>query len=90
MILATIPSWSPSLKSKANRVGRSGKQLLGYWVTDDGQRVWVYKSGRNFWINYGNGQHLCHPSIRSLDDTKREAFLVFQVAVVDFVPAGYG
>ena len=69
-------------------MARSKKQLLGYWTTEDGGRVWVYKSGRSFWISHDSGEHLCHPSIRSLDDTRREAVLVFSVVVTDFCPAG--
>lgn len=69
-------------------MARPKKTLLGYWETEDGGRVWVYKQGRSFWISHGSGEHLCHPSIRSLDDTRREAVLVFSVSPSDFFPAG--
>lgn len=62
------------------------KQLVGRWVNDDGDTIWVYKSGRSYWISNGTADHLCHPSIRSLEDTKREALLVFHVQMTAFQP----
>jgi hypothetical protein len=69
-------------------MARSKKQLIGYWLTEDGGRVWVYKAGRSYWISHGSGEHLCHPSIRSVDDTQREALLVFHVSPTEFHHAG--
>jgi hypothetical protein len=69
-------------------MSRSKKQLLGQWVNDEGDAVWVYKSGRSYWISHGMNEQLCHPSIRSVEDTKREIFLVFHVAVSRFQSAG--
>lgn len=41
--------------------------------------VRVYKAGRNYRITHDNERHLCHPSVRSIDKVKAEAFLVFHV-----------
>lgn len=64
----------------------SKKQLLGKWVDAEGNWLWVYKKGRSFLISHGAHEHLCHASIRSLDDTKREAFLVYQFQAERFEP----
>lgn len=69
-------------------MARSKKQLLGKWVDEAGDFAWVYKSGRSFYLSHGAHEHLCHPSIRSLDDTKREAFLVYQFRAAHFEPVG--
>lgn len=69
-------------------MARSKRQLVGKWTNDEGDAVWVYKAGRSFWISHGNGEHLCHPSIRSLDDTRREAMLVYHVNVPNFEALG--
>ena len=46
------------------------------------ESVYVYKSGRSIWISAGNSrEHLCHPSVRSVESVKREIFLVFQKKV---------
>lgn len=68
-------------------MARSKKQMVGYWLTEDGDRVWVYKGGRSYWISYSNNEHLCHPSIRSIQDTRREAVIVFHVKPTDFQSA---
>jgi hypothetical protein len=62
----------------------AGKQLMGHWLTEEGDRVSVYKSGRSYWICHGGSEHLCHPNIRSLQDTRREAVLVFHIKPTDF------
>lgn len=62
------------------------RELLGKWISADGEWVWVYKSGRSFYLSHGNSEHLCHPSIRGLDDTKREAYLVFHFSAERFEP----
>lgn len=69
-------------------MARAKKQLIGKWINDDGETVWVYKAGRSYWISYGSGEHLCHPSVRNVDDTKREAMIVFHVDVPHYVPVG--
>ena len=65
-------------------MARTKHQLIGKWLTEDGSSVWVYKAGRSFWISHGLDERLCHPSIRTIEDTKKEAFLVFHVKVVSF------
>lgn len=65
-------------------MARSNKRLVGYWHTENGERVWVYKGGRSYWISQGDSEHLCHPSIRSIQDTRRETVLVFHVSPTDF------
>lgn len=50
-------------------MARSKKRLLGHWNTEDDVTVWVYKAGNSYWISHGNKEHLCHPSVRGLDDT---------------------
>lgn len=65
-------------------MGRSKRQLVGKWTNDDGATVWVYKAGGSYWISYGNNEHLCHPSVRSLNDTSREALIVFHVNVPNY------
>lgn len=69
-------------------MARSKRQLIGKWINDDGDMVWVYKGGRDFWISYRDSEHLCHPSIRSVNDTKREAMLVFHVSVTSYSAIG--
>lgn len=65
-------------------MARTKRQLIGKWLTEDSDTVWVYKAGRSFWISHGLDEHLCHPSIRTIEDTKKEAFLVFHVKAVSF------
>lgn len=67
-------------------MARSKKKLLGHWLIEDGSKVWVYKEGRDHWISYGDREHLCHPSIRSLQDTRRETVIVFHVKPTEFHP----
>ena len=69
-------------------MARSARRLAGYWLTETGDRVWVYKGGRSYWISDGQGEHLCHPSVRSLQDTRKEAVLVFHVAPTEFHSTG--
>ncbi|MEQ6335630.1 hypothetical protein [Sphingobium sp. MK2] len=69
-------------------MARAKRQLIGKWNNDDGDTVWVYKAGRSFWISYGDGDHLCHPSIRNVSDTKREALIVFNINAPNFVSIG--
>lgn len=65
-------------------MARAKKQSVGYWLTEEGDRVWVSKAGGAYWISHGSREQLCHPSIRSLQDTAREALVVFHVTPVDF------
>ena len=60
-------------------MARAKKQLIGKWTNESGDTVWVYKAGRSYWISYGDNEHLCHPSVRALQDTKREAMIVYHV-----------
>lgn len=69
-------------------MARSKKQLIGKWVDAGGDFAWVYKSGRSFYLSHGGHEHLCHPSVRNLEDTKREAMLVYQFKAVSFASAG--
>lgn len=69
-------------------MARSKRQLIGKWTNDEGDTVWVYKAGRSFWISHGSGDHLCHPSIRNVSDTQREAMIVYHVKVTNFVSIG--
>lgn len=48
--------------------------------------VTVSKIGRDYRISYGNGRHLCHPSVRGIEDVKREAMLVYDVRNAVFDP----
>lgn len=41
--------------------------------------VRVYKAGRDYRVTHGDSRHLCHPSVRSIDKVKAEAFPVFHV-----------
>lgn len=44
----------------------------------------VYKSGRSFYVSSPNfPEHLCHPSVTSREDIKREIFLVFGTKVTN-------
>lgn len=69
-------------------MARSKKRLLGHWNTEDDGTVWVYKAGNSYWISHGNKEHLCHPSVRGLDDTRREAVIVFHVKPTNFHSGG--
>lgn len=62
-------------------MARSRKQLIGKFRNEEGDVVWVYKGGRDFWISYKGEERICHPSVRSVDEASREAFLVFHVDV---------
>lgn len=69
------------------RVMSRKEPLLGFLHgtgDDAGTRVAVYKAGRTYRITSGDEQHLCHPSVTSIDKVKREAFLVFHVKVDTF------
>jgi hypothetical protein len=48
--------------------------------------VSVYKVGRDYRITHGDARHLCHPSVRSIEKVKSEAFLVFHVGEASFEP----
>lgn len=48
--------------------------------------VRVYKAGRDYRITHGDARHLCHPSVRSIEKVKSEAFLVFHVGQTKFEP----
>lgn len=65
-------------------MARTKRQLIGKWLTEDGDTVWVYKTGRSFWISHGLDERICHPSIRSIEATKKEVFTIFHVKVVSF------
>jgi len=69
-------------------MARTKRQLIGKWTNDDGETVWVYKGGKSFWLSFRDHEHLCHPSIRSVADTKREAMLVYHVKTLNFEPIG--
>lgn len=69
-------------------MARSAKKLLGHWLTEERDRIWVYKAGRGYSISHGDSEHSCHASIRSLRDTKKEAVHVFLVNPTDFHAAG--
>lgn len=64
-------------------MARSKEQRLGYLrgETSDGAEavVSVSKIGRDYRIGYGHRDHLCHPSVRSIEAVKREALLVYHV-----------
>ena len=74
-------------------MARRRMERLGHWrgVADDGSDalVSVSKSGRSFSIGYKDRDHLCHPSVRTVKDTGREAMLVFHVRTEGFEPVGY-
>jgi hypothetical protein len=53
--------------------------LLGIDAHGASALVRVYKAGRDYRITHGDKRHLCHPSVRSIDKVKAEAFLVFHV-----------
>ena len=65
-------------------MARTKRQLVGKWTNEDGDMVWVYKGGRSFWISFRDNEHLCHPSVRTVGDTKREAMIVFHVSVPNY------
>lgn len=69
-------------------MARAKRQLVGRLENDEGDAVWVHKCGRDFWISYRDREHLCHPSVRSVHDTPREAMVVFHVRVPNFKPIG--
>lgn len=60
------------------------KVLVAKLITDEGEIVYVSKAGGSFYIKYHGEEKLCHPSIRSLQMTSREASVVFHVTIVDF------
>ena len=53
--------------------------LLGLDAQGTPALVRVFKAGRDYRIACGDKRHLCHPSVRSIDKVKAEAFLVFHV-----------
>lgn len=61
------------------------KVLAAQLITDNGDTIYVYKSGRTYWLNYGFETKVCHPSVRTLADTKREAVIVFHVKIIDMI-----
>lgn len=69
-------------------MAKTATRLLGHWLTEDGERVWVHKASRGYRISHGSSEHLCHASIRSLRDTKKEAAIVFHINPTDFHSAG--
>lgn len=71
-------------------MARAKEQRLGYLrgETGDGSSavVSVSKRGRDYRIGFGDRDHLCHPSVRSIEAVKREALLVFHVRNTVFDP----
>ena len=69
-------------------MARTKEVLLGHLrgVGADGAPavISVYKAGRDYRITHGDARHLCHPSVRSIEKTKAEAFLVFHVGEASF------
>lgn len=63
--------------------------LIGHFIgraNDAPIRIAVYKAGRTYRLTHGSEKHLCHPSVRNIDAAMREALLVFNVKVDDYVP----
>lgn len=50
-----------------------------------GSSVWVYKKGRSIYLSSQDSfkEHLCHPSIKSIEDVKSEILLVFRASVIE-------
>jgi hypothetical protein len=69
-------------------MARTKRQLLGRLRNEEDEVVWVYKAGRSYQISHQGREHLCHPSVRSLEGARREAMLVFHVKVPLFEAAG--
>jgi hypothetical protein len=67
-------------------MARAGKKLVAYLRNEDGDVVRVSKGGRNYWITYADKDHICHPSVGSVQGAKREALLVFHVDVPIYEP----
>lgn len=46
--------------------------------------IWVYKKGRSIYLSSQDSfqEHLCHPSVASVEKIKSEIFLVFQTRVI--------
>ena len=65
-------------------MARTPRRLIGKRTNSAGDVVWVYQAGRGYLLSYRNEEHDCHPSIRSVADTHREALLVYGVDVPDF------
>ena len=61
--------------------------LIGYFTgtyNEAPARISVYKAGRTYRLWYGDRKHLGHPSVKTIEDAKREAFLVFSVKVESY------
>jgi hypothetical protein len=71
-------------------MARAKARRLGYLrgETADGAPVVVSisKAGRDYRIGCGDRDHLCHPSVRSIEAVKREALLVFHVRNASYEP----
>ena len=69
---------------------RAKEQRLGYLRGETGDGVAavvsVLKRGRDYRIGFGDRDHFCHPSVRSIETVKREALLVFHVRDAVFEP----
>jgi NAD(P)H-hydrate repair Nnr-like enzyme with NAD(P)H-hydrate epimerase domain len=61
--------------------------LVGEGASGGEAIVTVRKVGRDYRIRWAGKDHLCHPSVRDMDDVKREALLVFSVRNAVFVSA---
>ena len=64
--------------------------LLGYlrgtYPNGSPAIVSIYKAGRGYRLSGGRSDHLCHPSVRNIEEVKREAFHVYGVDNAVFDP----
>jgi len=53
--------------------------LRGEYANGAEALISVYKAGRTYRLSGPGAPHLCHPSIRDIEEVKREAFHVYGV-----------